>query len=509
MGASAPSALDAFVRALNAMVPLKGVVVDRNIFEVTSAGRVVVSDSVGKDASQVSALRAMYPFLAKYEIFMREKLAALGYAGYAQRVFVRVREENGATGGDTYRYDLNPQKNSVKTAVSEDTGLTAPPAVKETDLNSVKTAVPEDAGLSAPPAVPEDAGLSAPQAVPDSASIKRQMMDSVTTVSANCTSESNKAGDIRTGLNNDAEFVNAWNALHTEAGSIPGANLTRLEYSNKGNITVHVVYGPLNEADITKFNGGAIVNAAKQSCLGGGGVDGSIHRAAGTNLLQDCTNIDPVKDANGNNMKVEDDVVRCPTGSATMTPLNVNTFAVPYPPMHISTKLVPGIMVKFIIHATGPDCGSGNKNNVMSQQQATLIRSAYLQSLNLAIANGVISIAFPAISCGIYSCQAAGVAAEAAEAINACNAAALSFDRHLHIFFILPTHDTDNIAIANAFITQCNNTYGQQYALVTAVSAGGSARRAAPASARARPRPRSRSARAASPARGTRRGGAA
>jgi O-acetyl-ADP-ribose deacetylase (regulator of RNase III) len=119
-------------------------------------------------------------------------------------------------------------------------------------------------------------------------------------------------------------------------------------------------------ADITTLALDAIVNAANESLLGGGGVDGAVHRAAGRELLAACRALPEIAPG-----------VRCPTGEARITP----GFRLP---------------ARLVIHTVGPvwrggDCG-----------EATKLASAYRASLALAVANGVRSIAFPAISCGVY-----------------------------------------------------------------------------------------------------------
>ena len=119
-------------------------------------------------------------------------------------------------------------------------------------------------------------------------------------------------------------------------------------------------------ADITALSLDAIVNAANKSLLGGGGVDGAIHRAAGPELLAACRSIAPVR-AN----------VRCPTGEARITP----GFRLP---------------AEFVIHTVGPVWSGGRSG------EPELLASCYRESLRLARENGVRSIAFPAISCGVY-----------------------------------------------------------------------------------------------------------
>ena len=118
--------------------------------------------------------------------------------------------------------------------------------------------------------------------------------------------------------------------------------------------------------DITALALDAIVNAANETLLGGGGVDGAIHRAAGPALLAACRAIPEVSPG-----------VRCPTGEARIT----TGFRLP---------------AKHVIHAVGPVWRGGD------QGEPERLAHCYRNSLGLAAQNAIRSIAFPAISCGVY-----------------------------------------------------------------------------------------------------------
>ncbi|MEA3460717.1 MAG: O-acetyl-ADP-ribose deacetylase [Bacteroidota bacterium] len=153
----------------------------------------------------------------------------------------------------------------------------------------------------------------------------------------------------------------------------------------------------LFRGDITSLNVDAIVNAANRSLLGGGGVDGAIHRAAGPELLESCRSLHG-----------------CETGEAKITP---------------GFQLPAG----YVIHTVGPVWHGGNK------REEEILRSCYTNSLQLALQHELRSIAFPNISTGVYGYpkeKAAKIAIETVKEFLGKNPAPLE------IIFVL--YDSEN-----------------------------------------------------------------
>ena len=120
----------------------------------------------------------------------------------------------------------------------------------------------------------------------------------------------------------------------------------------------------LIQGDITKVKVDAIINAANSSLLGGGGVDGAIHRAGGKTILEEC-------------IKIRNRQGGCKTGESVIT----------------NAGLLPA---KYVIHTVGPVWNGGNSN------EEELLENCYVNSLRLARNHQVKTIAFPNISTGIY-----------------------------------------------------------------------------------------------------------
>jgi len=133
---------------------------------------------------------------------------------------------------------------------------------------------------------------------------------------------------------------------------------------SRDEITIGKTTIRLETGDITVQNADAIVNAANSSLMGGGGVDGAIHRAGGPSILEDCK-------------KIISRIDRLPTGKAVITTGG-------------------NLKARFVIHTVGPVWHDGTKN------EADLLASAYRECLKLATGYRLKRIAFPSISTGVY-----------------------------------------------------------------------------------------------------------
>jgi O-acetyl-ADP-ribose deacetylase (regulator of RNase III) len=163
--------------------------------------------------------------------------------------------------------------------------------------------------------------------------------------------------------------------------------------------------------DITKLDVEAIVNAANERMLGGGGVDGAIHRAAGPELKAACRQVPEVRPG-----------VRCPTGESRITP----GFGLP---------------ARCVIHTVGPVWHGGDSG------ESELLASCYRSALELAREHDVRSIAFPAISCGIYGYPPNRAAMVVRRSLGAFLADDDSIERVLLVAFDGDVHD----ALEDAF----------------------------------------------------------
>jgi len=129
-------------------------------------------------------------------------------------------------------------------------------------------------------------------------------------------------------------------------------------------ITINKTKLSLVQGDITKQNTEVIVNAANSGLMGGGGVDGAIHRAGGPVILEECK-------------KIRSERGRLPTGQSVITTGG-------------------NLKAKYVIHTVGPVWNGGHEG------EPDLLASAYRESLKLATVNGLTTISFPSISTGVY-----------------------------------------------------------------------------------------------------------
>lgn len=165
----------------------------------------------------------------------------------------------------------------------------------------------------------------------------------------------------------------------------------------------------LVQGDITKLEVDAIVNAANSSLMGGGGVDGAIHRAGGPQILAECREIVARQG-------------RCATGEAVIS----------------SGGNLPA---KFVIHTVGPIWRGGSNN------EPQFLQNAYLNSLKLAAKNGIQTIAFPNISTGVYGYPKDKAAKIAVETVKKYLADHLQISQVYFVCF-----DTENYNLYSEFI---------------------------------------------------------
>lgn len=167
------------------------------------------------------------------------------------------------------------------------------------------------------------------------------------------------------------------------------------------------------EADITELEVDAIVNAANEQMLGGGGVDGAVHRAAGPALREACELVEQWRPG-----------VRCPTGEARITP---------------GFELA----VKWVIHTVGPVWHGGGYG------ESNVLANCYRNCLKLATEQDVRTIAFPAISCGVY-----GFPAERAAVIAHRELACYSLVEDLFDQILLVAYDTNMVRVLEAALAK-------------------------------------------------------
>ena len=163
----------------------------------------------------------------------------------------------------------------------------------------------------------------------------------------------------------------------------------------------------LTRIDITRLSVDAIVNAANTTLLGGGGVDGAIHRAAGPELLAECRTLGG-----------------CETGAAKLT----CGYRLP---------------AKFVIHTVGPVWRDGR------HREPELLASCYRACFRLALENGIRTLAFPAISCGVYGYPIPEAAAIAVRETGTALQATDQIERVLFVCFTQEVFDAYQQALGN------------------------------------------------------------
>lgn len=167
----------------------------------------------------------------------------------------------------------------------------------------------------------------------------------------------------------------------------------------------------LLKADITAIKVDAIVNAANSSLLGGGGVDGAIHRKGGPAILEDC-------------MRIREQQGGCKTGEAVYTTAG-------------------NLPARFVIHTVGPVWRGGKSG------EEELLRNCYLNSLKIAEELGVKTVAFPNISTGIYGYPKLPAARVAVEAVRQYQASATKLEKVIFVCF-----DDENFEIYKELLAE-------------------------------------------------------